>query len=99
MSHCAVWRRSYHLRGRYTKRRWDVSQTPFYVPAGRGRYAGKGTTSVEECVAAAVVAARGEISRENDEPEDPARHRRGVGADADAGRVVFGAVKFHARII
>jgi len=91
-THAAVWRKPFHVSGKYTKARRDVSQTPFYVPDGPGgTMIKKGLSSVEEeiCPVLAKIGC-GEISKENNE----------MCADNDVtsegGSVVYGMCKFHA---
>lgn len=81
----AVWRRSFFLRGLYTKARRDVSQTPFYVPSDEDSTVMKrmGVTSVEEQILPVLTkVACGGISSLN---ADPAR-----------SDLIFSMVKFHA---
>jgi len=76
----AVWRRPFYLFGRYTKKRRDVSQTPFFVVEA-GKCKRLGVTSVEEQICPSVSEACGGISELN---------------NSNDGDTIFGFVKFHA---
>ncbi len=90
----AAWRQAFYLKGRYTKSKRTISQTPFFVPCDeKDKADGKigmkklGTTSVEEeiCPVVASIACGG-VSKQNNEPTK----------NDNRGATVFGMVKFHA---
>lgn len=92
--HVASWRKPFYVKGRYTKTKRNVSQTPFYVPIGKGeeshgdtKVKRLGITSVEEEICPAVVnISCGGISSANN--EYPSENRK--------FNTLFGMAKFHA---
>lgn len=102
--HVSCWRNHFYVKGRYTKSRRDISQTPFFVPNTTERSDSedkqrvprmikKGISSVEEeiCPLLARVACGG-ISDKNNEPGQELKN----GKTDDKGKIVYGMAKFHA---
>eukprot|EP00985_Skeletonema_marinoi_P012183 scaffold5837_cov123-Skeletonema_marinoi.AAC.3 len=93
--HISVWRRSFYIKGTYTKSRRDVAQTPFFVSSDSksGGLVRKGCSSVEEEICPHLASVCGGISNQNNE------HVL-VTSDGEAmvqdGSVVYGCCKFHA---
>lgn len=79
----ALWRRSFLVKGNYTKTRRDVSQTPFFVDGDNPKKKQRlGVTSIEELILPPLVELSGGIAECNNSP--------------DGDNVVFGKAKFHA---
>lgn len=92
--HVASWRKPIYIKGRYTKAKRNVSQTPFYVPIGKGETSNSdtkmkrlGVTSVEEeiCPVVANISCRGISSANNENPNENTKFN-----------TLFGMAKFHA---
>jgi tRNA pseudouridine synthase 10 len=92
--HVASWRKPVYIKGRYTKAKRNVSQTPFYVPIdkseesyGDTRMKRLGTTSVEEeiCPLVAKISCGGISSANNEHPNENTK-----------SNTLFGMAKFHA---
>ena len=91
-THASVWRKSFYVKGKYTKAGRTISQTPFYVPDGAGgKMIRKGDTSVEEEISAVLELGCGGISCQNNEFVATTEEN-----SDKAGAVVFGLCKFHA---